>query len=119
MKRDIKDFEKYVRDIRRIMRKWRDGRSVVYLSEYSEKGKQILDMASRYEGECLHQIYSKWSPEKQKAYDDAWAMYCNDIHSESWGICSHNSQGFTVSWLSDQGLTYLTYKTEYHVIFNE
>lgn len=119
MKLDKKEFEKKVREIRNMMPAYNNDRRVVVLSEYSKKGKDILAMASRWDGYTLNQVYDKWSQDKQNAYDSAWEMYCNSRHGNAFSICSHNSFGFSVSWFHDDGCTYLTKNTEYLVIFNE
>ena len=102
-----------------MMPSYSNGRSVVVLAEGTKKGDAIISLGSQWEGNDLRQIYDRWSAEKEKAFNDAWEMYCNSRHGESFGICSHNTFGFTVSWLHDDGLTVLTPKTEYLVIFNE
>lgn len=119
MKMDSKVFAKKVRDMRRMLPYRSNGRRVVLLSEETKKGQEIIALGSRWEGNDLCQVYDKWSADKQKAFDDAWEMYRNARHGDSFGICSHNSFGFTVSWLSDDGLTVLTKDTEYLVVFNE
>ena len=113
------EFEKKEREIRNMMSTYNNDRRVVVLSEYSKKGKEVLAMASRWEGSELWQVYDRPSEEKQEAFKNAFDMYCNSRHGESFGICSHNCQSFSVSWFHDDGCTYLTKKTEYLVIFNE
>ena len=119
MKMEKKDFEKKVREMRRMVPSYSNGRKVVVLSEYSKKGQEVLSLASQWDGYTLNQIYDRWSEAKQQAYDEAWEMYCNSRHGNSFGICSHNTFGFTLSWLHDDGCTVLTRSTEYLVIFNE
>ena len=119
MKLEKKEFEKKVREIRNMMPAYNNDRRVVVLSEYSKKGKKILELASRCEGYTLNQIYDRWSEEKQYAFDEASEMCINSRHGNAFSICSHNSFGFSVSWLHDDGCTYLTKNTEYLVIFNE
>lgn len=119
MKKELKEFEKFVRFTRRIMPYYNNGRKVVVLSEYSEKGKQILAQASRYEGTGLYQVYTKPSDKKQLAFKEVWEMFCNDVNGQAFSICSHNCQMFTCSWLNKEGLVYLTNKTEYLVLINE
>ena len=114
-----KDFAKVVRNYRVRLPYYNNGRRVVVLSEYSAKGQSIIDTASHYEGETLSDIYTKCSPEKHRAYDEVWEMYCNDNDASCFGICSHNYNMFTVSWLSKNMLIYLTNVTEYVVILNE
>ena len=119
MKLERKAFEAKVRTIRTMMPAYNNGRMVVVLSEYSKKGKNVLATASRWDGNTLNQVYDRWSKEKQDAYDSAYEMYCNSRNGNSFSICSHNAFGFTVSWLHDDGCTFLTKNTEYLVIFNE
>ncbi|MBR2500084.1 MAG: hypothetical protein IKB60_03290 [Clostridia bacterium] len=119
MKKSMKEFKQYVRFTRRMLPCYNKGRNVVVLSEYTEKGKQILARGSRYEGTELYQVYYRPSYEKQKAYEEVWEMFCNDVNGECFSICSHNHRVFTVSWLNKDGLIYLTNKTEYLVLINE
>lgn len=119
MKRTEKDFRKYVSEIRCMIPSYSHGRKVVVVAEGTVIGDRVIAMGSRWDGYDLHQVYDKWSQAKQAAYDEAYEMYCNSRHGESFGICSHNTFGFTVSWLHDDGMTVLTPNTEYLVIFNE
>ena len=119
MKLSKKEFRKKVQAIRNMMPYYSNGRRVVVLAEGTRKGDEIIAKASNWEGYDLRQVYDYWSDAKQKAFDDAYEMYCNSRHGESFGICSHNFNMFTVSWLHDDGLTFLTPATEYLVIFNE
>ena len=119
MKMTAKEFRKYVSDIRRMMPRTSNGRKVVVLSEETKAGKRVIDMGSRWDGNTLSQVYDKWSSAKEDAFNSALEMYCNSRHGNSFGICSHNTYGFTVSWLHDDGMTVLTPTTEYLVIFNE
>ena len=119
MKLGQKDFNKKVAMIRNMTPYYSHGRRVIVLAEGTKKGDDIISKASRWEGNYLHQIYDHWSEAKQRAFDDAYEMYRNSRHGNAFGICSHNSNMFTVSWLHDDGLTFLTSSTEYLVIFNE
>ena len=119
MKRTQKDFRNYVNQIRRMMPTRNNDRKVVVLAEGTKEGDKIIAIGSKWEGDDLRQIYDTWSTKKQQAFDSAYNMYCNSRHGTSFGICSHNTYGFTVSWLHDDGLTVLTPHTEYLVIFNE
>ena len=119
MKKDAREFKKYVSMFRALTPLYSNGRRVVVLSEESKRGQDIIAKGSRYEGYTLNQVYDYWSDSKQQAYDDVWEMYCNGRHSNTFGICSHNTHMFTVSWLDDDGLHYVTKGTEYIVIFNE
>ena len=114
-----KAFEKMVREMRRTMAEYNNGRKVVVLSEYTKKGLSVLGSASQYDGTYLNQVYNKCSDAKQAAYDEAYEMYRNDKNSSGFGICSHNTYGFTVSWVTDGKVIFLTPTTEYIVICNE
>ena len=119
MARSEKSFKNYVNAIRLIMPEYSNGRKVIVLREDTKKGQDIIERASRYEGYTLEQVYTTPSDAKRQAFEEAWEMYRNSRHGDSFGICSHNCQMFTVSWLSDDGLTFLTPTREYLVIFNE
>ena len=119
MKRTKKDFRKYVSDIRKMMPTCSNGRKVVVVGEGTVIGDKVIAMGSTWEGNELCQVYDRWSQKKQEAYDEAYEMYCNSRNGNTFGICSHSTHGFTVSWLHDDGMTVLTPKTEYLVIFNE
>lgn len=114
-----KDFRKKVEKIRQIMPYYSNDRRVVVLGEDTSRGQQIISMGSRYEGIYLSDVYTTPSEAKQAAWYEVWDMYVNSRHGESFSICSHNCQNFTVSWLSDDGLHVLTHATEYLVVFNE
>lgn len=119
MKRTEKEFKQYVKDIRRMMPTYSNGRCVKVFGEDSKMGQKIIAMGSRWIGDSLGQVYNNWSDAKQEAFDRAFEMYCNARHGTAFGICSANSNRFSVSWLSDDGLTVLTADTEYLIIFNE
>lgn len=67
-------------------------------------GKQLIARGSRYEGIELHQIYDKWSDEKQMAFDLCYEQYLASEEHEAFSIISHNTFGFSVSWLCKEGL---------------
>ena len=110
------DFEKMVKEYRAKAPYYNNGRRVVVLSEHSAKGKQVLQSASLWDGYTLNQVYDRYSNEKERAYNDAWQMYCNDDGAESFSICSHCSNFFTISWIKKGAVIFLTHRTEYVVI---
>ena len=119
MKRTTEEFKKYVQGIRRVIPYYSNGRRVIVLGEDTKAGQEIIAKASRCEGTELGQVYTYCSEAKEQAFNEVWEMYVNSRHGESFSICSHNCQVFTVSWLSDDGLHFITAKREYLVIFNE
>lgn len=50
-----------------------------------------------------------------KCYDE----YCNTEGAEQFGICSHNSFSFMVSWFTPNGMRLETTKNSYLVVFDE
>lgn len=92
--------------------------------KYSTKrGKDIVDRAVHYQGQWLHQVYGKWSQAKQEAYDACYEKYLATPEHDVWGICSHNSNAFTVSWTGkfgdDDAMFYETFRNSYVVLFDK
>ena len=65
----------------------------------TKRGQQLIDMGSRYEGTFLDQVYDRWSTAKENAFDYCWDKYTHTPNSTAFGICSHNTFQFTVSWV--------------------
>ena len=65
----------------------------------TKAGQKIYEMGSRYEAIYLWQIYGIPSQEKQKAYVWCYNAYLSTENHEAFSICSHNTFGFTCSWL--------------------
>lgn len=82
-------------------------------------GKKLILRGSRNEGIYLSQIYDKWSAEKQRAFDRCYDQYLASEEHESFSIISHNSFGFSVSWLCKEGLRIETPKNSYLVLFDD
>lgn len=62
------------------------------------KGKQIIEKATRCEGYTLHDVYEKWSIDKEIAYNWCYQQYVKTEKHRNFVICSHNTFGFTCSW---------------------
>lgn len=68
--------------------------------KYSTKsGKKIYEMGCRYDGMYLSEIYGRYSQEKQNAYDWCYEEYLKTENHDIFRICSHNTFGFTCSWV--------------------
>ena len=63
------------------------------------KGKQLYDMGYKCCQSSLHNLYEKWSAEKEHAFNWCWEQYCKGENSTSFGVGNANSFGFTASWL--------------------
>lgn len=92
---------------------------MIVVKESTSLGKKLISMGSRYEGTNLYQIYDKWSDAKQKAFDWCYDQYLQSEEHESFSIISHNTFGFSVSWLCKEGLRIETPKNSYLVVFDE
>ena len=88
------------------------------LDETTKSGQAIIDRASHYDGRWLHQVYDKWSAAKQAAFDECEDMAFNAGALSSFCICSHNTFGFTCSWVDDNtnAIWFMTPTTEYIVL---
>lgn len=82
-------------------------------------GKRLLAIGQQWEGTFLNQVYTTWSVEKEKAWNECYEEYCNTDGAEQFGICSHNTFSFTVSWFTPQGMRLETSKNSYLVIFDD
>jgi hypothetical protein len=74
------------------------------VKESTALGKKLVERGSRYEGTSLNQIYDKWSSAKQRAFDWCYDQYLASEEHEAFSIISHNSFGFSVSWICKDGL---------------
>ena len=88
------------------------------VKESTALGKKLIAMGSRYEGTDLYQIYDKWSDAKQKAFDWCYEQYLQSEGHEAFSIISHNTFGFSVSWLCKEGMRIETPKNSYLVVFD-
>ena len=77
------------------------------------KGKEIIERGSQREGCTLSDVYVKWSVDKQKAYDWCRNEYLKTENSMLFAICSHNTFGFTCSWIGTKyGEKIMRYETK-------
>lgn len=89
------------------------------VKESTALGKQLVARGSRYEGNDLCQIYDTWSHAKQRAFDWCYEQYLASEEHEAFSIISHNTFGFSVSWLCKDGLRIETPNNSYLVVFDE
>ena len=64
-------------------------------------GKQLISTGKNWEGYYLWQVYDKPSDAKKAAWNDCFEKYRNSLNAVVFGICSHNTFSFTVSWFFD------------------
>lgn len=65
----------------------------------SARGKKLYDMGTTCCWGSLHNLYDRWSPAKEAAYNWYWGQYLETENREAFGIGNANTFGFTASWL--------------------
>ena len=76
-------------------------------------GNKLYERGSHYDGYYLSQVYDRPSIAKQQAFERCYDEYVNTENSESFSICSHNTFGFTCSWLGTKdGENIMRYETK-------
>ena len=70
--------------------------------KYSTKrGFSLYQSACRDEGTRLEDVYGRYSIEKGLAFERCFDKYMNTPAGEEFSICSHNTFGFSCSWVGD------------------
>ena len=64
----------------------------------TKTGNRLYNRYVTCEGFYLSDVYNSYSPAKEQAYNWCWEKYMNTEGHNSFGICSHNTSFFTVSW---------------------
>lgn len=98
------------------MVEYNNGRKVVFVKELTIFGQELVARAMCNIGFDLSDVYTRFSKEKQLAYEGCWSMYCNDASAHDFRICSRNSNVFTVAWDTPEEIIYLTAYKEYHIV---
>ena len=91
---------------------------MIIIKGNTAKGRNMIERYSNYEGFNLSQVYDRWSDAKQRAWDYCYERYLAE-GGVAFSICSHNTFGFTVSWVTPEGLRIETPQNSYLVIFPE
>ncbi len=84
----------------------------------TKKGRNMMVSASRHEGFRLWDVYDTFSNAKSRAWDYCYEK-CLAENGECFGICSHNTFGFTVSWYVENGMRIETPKNSYLILSPE
>lgn len=82
----------------------------------TKKGQTMIRNASNYEGVYLWQVYDSFSPAKKRAWDYCYDCFVSE-HGEAFSIISHNTFGFSVSWVVENGVRIETPKNSYLILF--
>lgn len=78
----------------------------------TKRGQKLIERAQCWDGDTLDNIYGTYSPAKAQAYGRCYDM-CAAMGGEVFSIVSHNSFGFSVSWIADDGVHLVTPKYHY------
>lgn len=65
------------------------------------KGRQVLGMASGFQGRELSDVYANPSYRKQRAYEYCREKFVDTINGSNFHIASYNAQTFTVAWCGE------------------
>ena len=65
----------------------------------TKAGQKIYEMGTSHIATYLWEIYGRYSQEKRNAYDRCYEEYLETENHDAFSICSHNTFGFTCSWL--------------------
>ncbi len=79
----------------------------------TKAGQNIYNRGYNYEGYHLRNVYDTWSYAKETAYNWCFEQFIATENSKSFSICSHNTFGFTCSWLGTKdGENIMRYETK-------
>lgn len=76
------------------------------------KGRNLIRTAEHFDGGTLREVYGSYSKAKEQAYHDCYAMFLAE-DGYNFHICSHNTFGFSVAWLTEKGYRIETPKSSY------
>ena len=65
------------------------------------KGRQVLGMASGFQGRELSDVYTNPSIWKKRAYEGCIEKFVDTVNGSNFHIASYNSQTFTVAWCGE------------------
>lgn len=65
----------------------------------TSRGKQLYNIGCRCCRSSLHNLYGKWSKEKESAFNWCWEQYRKGENSTAFGVGNANSYSFTASWI--------------------
>ena len=111
-----KQLENLTNIIRKALPAHNNGRRVVVTHQYTKLGDSVMKAGMVVRGFYLQDVYTTFSDAKFQAWKDVVEMYLNDENAEDFHITSYNTFGFSVSWVNDIGVVYITPNTEYLVV---
>ena len=65
----------------------------------SSMGRKLYNMGVKCCWSSLSNLYDRWSPAKQTAFDSCWEQFVETENSCAFGVGNANTFGFTASWL--------------------
>lgn len=111
-----KQLENLTKVVRNTLPAYNNDRRVIVTHQYTKLGDSIMKASTIDHGYFLQDVYTTFSDSKRRAWEDVMEMFFNDDNSEGFHITSYNTYGFSVSWVNDIGVVYITPNTEYLVV---
>lgn len=65
----------------------------------SSTGKKLYKMGNTCCWPSLYNLYDRWSPAKEEAFNWCYDQYLKGENSTAFGVGNANTFGFTCSWL--------------------
>lgn len=82
----------------------------------TKRGQNLMATAERYNGFYLDDVYNSYSLAKANAWKSCYDMFKAE-KGMNFHICSHNSNVFTVAWVTAQGIRIETARNSFLIIF--
>lgn len=80
--------------------------------------ENLLQRASRYDGHYLCNVYNRYSYDKERI-ENYWLDFMSECNGDAYGITSHNSFSFTLSFCIETPVRGVCYITPSHNYFLE
>ena len=89
---------------------------MITVKESTKRGQNLIARGLNYEGVRLEDVYSSYSSAKYRA----WLYWFDKFNNSkepvyAFGICSHTTYGFSLSWFSDYGMHVVTSQNHYFI----
>lgn len=87
----------------------------------TKRGQDLLNRANNDEGSTLESVYTSYSAEKGRVYNNIRTLYCTDAKATNFRICSHNTFTFTCAYdtvteTEERATLYFTHSNTYLII---
>lgn len=91
---------------------------MIIVKSTTKRGQALLARAENYEGYYLKDVYKEPSIQKEIAWMECFSMFKSCEGATGFGICSHNTFTFSVSWCDFHGMHLITPTNHYYVLYS-